>query len=60
MTDPVFAMCRLLELYIWNRQPFMSASNLEMVRYATQWVLKAFAEAPQWQIIEKCWNIAMQ
>jgi len=31
----VFATGRLMELYIWNRQPFMSASNLEMVSYAT-------------------------
>jgi hypothetical protein len=52
-------MGRLIELYMWNRQPFMSASNLEMVSYATQRAVKALAEAPHWQIIEKYWNTAM-
>jgi len=45
---------------MWNRQPFMSVSDLEMVSYATRHVAKAFAEAPHWQIIEKYWNTAMQ
>jgi len=35
MTHLVFATGRLLELYMWNRGPFMSASNLETVSYAT-------------------------
>ena len=48
MTLLVFAMGRLLELYMWNRQPFMSASDLEMVSYATPRVAQAFAEAPYW------------
>jgi hypothetical protein len=34
MTRLVFATGRLLELYLWNRQPFISASDLEMVGYA--------------------------
>jgi len=44
MTRLVFATGRLLELYMWNRQPFMSASDLEMVRYAMQPVAKGWAE----------------
>jgi hypothetical protein len=55
----VFAMGRLLELFMWNRWPFLSASNLETVSYATQRVAKALAEAPHWQIIESYWNTAM-
>jgi hypothetical protein len=35
MTRLVFATGRLMELYMWNRRPFMSASHLEMVSYAT-------------------------
>ena len=35
MTRLVFATGRLLELYIWNTRPFMSASDLEIVSYAT-------------------------
>ena len=35
MTCLLFATGRLLELYMWNRWPFMSASDLETVRYAT-------------------------
>jgi len=46
MTRLVFAMGRLLELYMWNRRPFMSASDLETVSYATRCVAKALAEAP--------------
>jgi cobalamin-dependent methionine synthase I len=38
----------------------MSASNLEMVSYATQYVAEALAEAPHLQIIETYWNTAMQ
>jgi hypothetical protein len=60
MTCHEFATGRLLELYMWNTQPFMSASNFEMVSYATRRVAKAFAEATPWQIIETYWNTAMQ
>jgi len=60
MTCLEFATGRLLEHYMWNRRPFMSASNLEMVSYATWQVAKALAEAPHWQIIETYWNTAMQ
>jgi len=60
MTRLVFATGRLLELYMWNRRPFMSASNLETVSYATRHVAKALAEAPHWQIIETYWNTTMQ
>jgi hypothetical protein len=56
----VFATGRLLELYMWNRRLFMSASNLETVSYAMRRVAKALAEAPHWQIIETYWNTAMQ
>jgi hypothetical protein len=56
----VFATGRLLELHMWNRRPFMSASDLEMVSYATRRVAKALAEAPHWQIIETYWNTTMQ
>jgi len=48
MTRFVFATGRLLELYIWSRQPFMSASDVETVTYATRRVVKALAEAPHW------------
>ena len=60
MTRLVFATGRLLELYMWNRRPFMSASDLETVSYATRRVSKALAEGPHWQIIETYWNTAMQ
>jgi hypothetical protein len=56
----VFATGSLLELYMWNRRPFMSASDLEMVSYATRHVSKALAETPHWQIIETYWNTGMQ
>jgi len=56
----VFALGRLLELYTWNRWPFMSASDLTMVSYATRCIAKALAEGPHWQIIEKYWNTALQ
>jgi len=60
MTRLLFATGRLLELYMWNRRPFISACNLEAVSYATQRVSKALAEAPHWQIIEMYWNTAVQ
>jgi len=60
MTPLVFVPGRLLELYIWNRRPFMSASDLEMVSYATRRVGKALAEVPHWQIIETYRNTTMQ
>jgi len=41
---------------MWNRWPFICASDLEMVSYATQRVAKALAEAPHWQILETYWN----
>jgi len=60
MTRLVFATGRLLELYMWVSRPFMSASDLETVSYATRRVAKVLAEAPHWQIIETYWNTAMQ
>jgi hypothetical protein len=60
MTRLVFATGRLLELYMWNRRPFMSASDLDTASYATRRVAKALAEAPYWQIIETYWNTPMQ
>jgi len=45
---------------MWNRQPFMSASELEMVSYATRPFAKALAEAPHWQLIEMYSNTTMQ
>jgi hypothetical protein len=60
MTCPVFATGRLLELYMWNRRPFISASNLETVSYATRCVAISLAEAPHWQIIETYCNTTMQ
>jgi hypothetical protein len=60
MTHLVFAMGRLLELYIRNRRPFMSASDWETVSYATQRISKPFAKGPYWQIIETYSNTAMQ
>jgi len=56
----VFATGRLLNLYLWHRQPFMSASNLEMVCYTMRHVAASLAEAPHWQIIETYWITAMQ
>jgi len=60
MTCLAFAMGRPLELFMWNLKPFMSASNLEMVSYATRRIAKASAEASHLQIIGKYWNTAMQ
>jgi hypothetical protein len=45
---------------MWNRRPFMSASDLEMVSYGTRRTENELPEAPHWQIIEKYWNTAMQ
>jgi len=55
-----FAMGRLLEFHRWNRRPFMSASDMKTVSYATRRISKAFAEAPHSQINETYWNTAMQ
>jgi hypothetical protein len=60
MMHLVIAIGRFMELYMWNRCPFMCASDLEMVSYTTRRAAKALAEAPQWQIIENYWNTAMQ
>jgi hypothetical protein len=60
LTRHLFVTGRLLELYMWNRRPFMSATDLETVSYATRRLAKALAEAPHWQIIETYWNTAMQ
>jgi predicted restriction endonuclease len=56
----MIAKGRLLELNMWNRRPFMSASDLETLSYTTRRFSQALAEAPHWQIIEKFWNTAMQ
>jgi len=48
MTCLEFATRRLLELYMWNRRPFMSVSDLDMASCATWHVAKALAEAPHW------------
>jgi len=45
---------------MWNGQPFMSASNMEMVSNAMRHAAKALAEAPHWQILEKYRHTAMQ
>jgi hypothetical protein len=60
MMHLVFATGRLLELYMWNRRPLMSASDFEMLSYAMRHVAKRLAEAPYWQIIDTYWNTAMQ
>jgi len=59
-TGLVFATGRLLELYMWNRQPFMSPWDLGTVSYATRRVSKVIVEAPHWQILLTYWNTAMQ
>jgi hypothetical protein len=38
----------------------MGASDLEMVSYAMQHIVKASADATHWQIIETYWNTTMQ
>jgi len=48
MMPHLFATGRLLELYMWNRGPFMSPSDMEMVSYATRHVAKSLSEAPYW------------
>jgi len=48
MKRHVFATCMLLELYMWKRRPFISASDLETVCCAMQCVMKALAEAQYW------------
>jgi hypothetical protein len=60
MTCLVFATGGLLKLYMWNRLPFMSANDLEMVSYATRRVATAFADTPHWEIKETYCNTAMQ
>jgi hypothetical protein len=60
MTCLVFATGRPLQLCMWNRRPFMSASDLETVSYAMRRIGKAFAEAPHWHIIQTYRNTAMQ
>jgi hypothetical protein len=56
----VFTIGRLLEVYISNRHRYMSASDLEMVCYATQRIVKALPKAPYSQILEECWETALQ
>jgi hypothetical protein len=46
-------MGRMMELYMWKRLLFMSSSYLEMVGYAMRCGVKALADAPYWQRIEK-------
>jgi hypothetical protein len=60
MTGLVLAIGRLLELYMRNRWPFMSASDLETVSCATRRAAKALAAAPKLLIIETYWNTTMQ
>jgi hypothetical protein len=45
---------------MWDRRPFMSASHMETVSYATRRVSKALAEGPHWQRIDTYWNTAME
>lgn len=45
MTRLVFHTSRHLELYMWRRRPFMSASDLEVVGYSTPRVGNTLAEA---------------
>jgi hypothetical protein len=60
MTHLVFAMGRLLELYMSKRLLFMIARDLEMVHYATRRVAQALAEAAHLQLIKMYWNTAME
>jgi hypothetical protein len=60
MRSLVFATGRLMALYMRNRWPFTSASDMEMVSYTTRRGSKALSEAPHWQISETYWNTAMQ
>jgi len=45
---------------MWNRRPFMIASDIKIVIYAMQHIAEALAEAPHWQIIQTYWNTNMQ
>ena len=45
---------------MWNRQPCMSASDLETVNYAMRYFSTPLSEAPHWQIVETYWETAMQ
>jgi hypothetical protein len=56
----VFATGRLRELYMWNKRPFTSANDFEMVRNSIRRAAKTLAEASHWQIIEMYRNTAMQ
>jgi len=60
ITRLVFATGRLLELYMQNRWPCISRSDLEMVSYGTWRVVKALVEALPRQIIETYMNTTMQ
>jgi len=60
MKRRVFGTGRLMELYMWNRPPLMSASSLETVHYEMRRVATALAETPHGQIIETYWNTAMK
>ena len=59
MTRTVFPTGRHLELYICNRQLFMSASDLAMVSYAPWRIVEALAESPHRPIMDQYWNTAM-
>jgi hypothetical protein len=60
MPHLVIAMGRLHELYMWNRRPFISESDLVVVSYEMRCFAKSLSEAPDWHIIETYWNTAMQ
>jgi hypothetical protein len=60
MMHLLFATGRLLEGYMWNRPPFVSARDLETVSYAMRHHSIALAEASHWQIIETYRNTAIQ
>ena len=45
---------------MWNRGLFVSACDLAIVSHATRCIVKALAEDPHWQRIEKYCNTAMQ
>jgi hypothetical protein len=60
MSGLVFTTGTLLKLGMRKTRPFISASDFEMVIYATQRVAKGLGEGPHWQIIETYWNTAKQ
>jgi hypothetical protein len=60
ITCHVFATGILLELYMWNRWPLMSACNMETVSYATWCVAQVLAEASYQQMTVMYWNTSMQ